>query len=630
MSSKSRISGRSRSQSRTITIAVLIVISLCVLWITAVVNILMISNHAVSTDDITTVISSNKETFNRIRSLSAISIKNRGIDRISRISPTINNSKNTNKENSNSLRTSSHMLSNEHSMKIEEKDKKIAANSFPTKEPSVSLKDSISIRLKGHKTTKSQDNKLKKIEEKNKKIIISSSNRNLSVKKTEKISRITTLKKEYELHWPPVQQNGNISTADGFDVMPITGLKVPRFWAPKPSEDINKIGTRVNKLPTIFMMIASYRDYQCHETITSAFQRSDHPERLFVGAVQQDIETDIPCTYTEVPCNEDPSQPICKYRNQISVYRMDATMATGPVTARHIGDRLYRGQYFVTQMDAHCVFVNHWDTLLIAQWQSTRNEMAVLTSYLTDLQGSIDVNGDSTRSTRPIMCSSDFEGEGGTRHLRHLTQPESYPSILDMPQLEPFWAAGFSFSRGHFKVRVPYDAYQPMVFQGEEISIGVRGFSHGYDYYAPSASVVFHEYAEASARREKVPTFWENSELHVGEAERSLKRSMSIIKLTPGVSAAEWDHTEDQRYGLGKVRDVGEFYRIFLIDPINRTAVPLCPFVNPGIMHKDFVPHLRPDGLGIDYERLRSYDTWDFLSRVKTEEEGSGESETNQ
>lgn len=30
---------------------------------------------------------------------------------------------------------------------------------------------------------------------------------------------------------------------------------------------------------------------------------------------------------------------------------------------------------------------------------------------------------------------------------------------------KPFWAAGFSFSRGHFKVQVPYDGYQPMVFQ---------------------------------------------------------------------------------------------------------------------------------------------------------------------
>lgn len=51
------------------------------------------------------------------------------------------------------------------------------------------------------------------------------------------------------------------------------------------------------------------------------------------------------------------------------------------------------------------------------------------------------------------------------RYLRHGAQPEEVAMVRDMPQLQPFWAAGFSFSRGHFKVRVPYDAYQPMVFQ---------------------------------------------------------------------------------------------------------------------------------------------------------------------
>ena len=85
-----------------------------------------------------------------------------------------------------------------------------------------------------------------------------------------------------------------------------------------------------------------------------------------------------------------------------------------------------------------------------------------------------------------------------------------------MPTLQPFWAAGFAFSRGHFVLRVPYDPYLPMLFQvpldaegaantcfcahqpcrpplakymsvlqGEEISMGVRAFTHGYDFYAP-------------------------------------------------------------------------------------------------------------------------------------------------
>ena len=48
------------------------------------------------------------------------------------------------------------------------------------------------------------------------------------------------------------------------------------------------------------------------------------------------------------------------------------------IPARHVGDRMYRGQTFVMQMDAHCQFVNHWDTKIIDQWSQTKNEMAVL------------------------------------------------------------------------------------------------------------------------------------------------------------------------------------------------------------------------------------------------------------
>jgi len=404
--------------------------------------------------------------------------------------------------------------------------------------------------------------------------------------------------------------DGTILETDGTDTMPLTGLKVPRFWAPKPGEDVNRIGSKVNGQETIFLMIASYRDFQCRETIASAFNKCDHPERLFVGAVDQWVEgEDTGCLDTPVPCEENPEQTLCKYRSQISVYRMDAQLATGPVTARHVGDRMYRGEYYVMQMDAHCLFVRHWDSLIIKQWKSTRNEMAVLSSYLTDLQGSIDFQGDSTRTTRPIMCNSDFEGMMPARYLRHGSQPEDEAVIRDMPQLQPFWAAGFSFSRGHFKVRVPYDGYQPMVFQGEEIAIGIRGFTYGYDFYAPRDSVVFHEYAEKSNRRKKIHMFWENSESHKGEGQKSLRRSMAVVGMAPDIDPSTYDHSESEKYGLGNVRELSLFYKLFLIDPLARKATQLCPFVKSGIMHKNFQPHLRPDGLGIDYSALNDFDT---------------------
>jgi len=189
----------------------------------------------------------------------------------------------------------------------------------------------------------------------------------------------------HKLQWPPVQPDGSIAPDEGEDTMPLIGLKVPRFWEAPPGTtdaELNVMGSKVNGEETIFLMIASYRDFQCRETITSAFSRADHPERLFVGAVDQTVPGDVGCLDLEVPCEQDPSQPICRHRSQISVYHMDAKYATGPVTARHVGDRMYRGESFVMQMDAHCQFVRHWDSKIISQWRATNNHMAVLRLFL--------------------------------------------------------------------------------------------------------------------------------------------------------------------------------------------------------------------------------------------------------
>ena len=57
------------------------------------------------------------------------------------------------------------------------------------------------------------------------------------------------------------------------------------------------------------------------------------------------------------------------------------------------------------------------------------------------------------------------------------------------------------------------------------------------------------------------------------------------------------------------MRDLSLFYKLFLIDASARQAVQLCPFVRPGLMHNDFQPYVRSDGLGIDYSHLLQYDT---------------------
>lgn len=132
------------------------------------------------------------------------------------------------------------------------------------------------------------------------------------------------------LKWPPMLQDGSIPSSDGFDSMPLTNLSVPKFWVPTIS-DLNKIGSKVNGDETIFLMIASYRDFQCRETVASAFMRAASPERLFVGIVDQVLPGDVNCVDTKVSCSELPEQPLCKYRDQISVYKMDARFSTGKI-----------------------------------------------------------------------------------------------------------------------------------------------------------------------------------------------------------------------------------------------------------------------------------------------------------
>jgi hypothetical protein len=96
---------------------------------------------------------------------------------------------------------------------------------------------------------------------------------------------------------------------------------------------------------------------------------------------------------------------------------------------------------------------------------------------------------------------------------------------------------------------------------------------------------------------------------HAGMGQKSLKRATAVIGMSPNLDPGSWDHSETDRYGLGTVRDVSLFYKLFLIDPVEKKATQLCPFVKSGLMHKAFQPKLRPDGLGIDYSSLQNYDT---------------------
>jgi hypothetical protein len=85
-----------------------------------------------------------------------------------------------------------------------------------------------------------------------------------------------------------------------------------------------------------------------------------------------------------------------------------------------------------------------------------------------------------------------------------------------------------------------------------------------------------------------------------------MQRLLGIVHMNPEVPASDWDHTEEERYGLGGVRTPEKFYETFGIHVEEKTTEGhLCSFVDAnGRMHKLFTPNLRPDGMGIDYNQI--------------------------
>ena len=160
----------------------------------------------------------------------------------------------------------------------------------------------------------------------------------------------------------------------------------------------------------------------------------------------------------------------------------------------------YRGEYYTLQVgyDSGIDFSRGWDDELIEQFEATSNEMAILTTYLSDAtmyQTKVNNDNMEARPERYTLCHASFEGVRPNRHLMHLrkNQLEQVQSLSRKnPQLQPYFSSEFSFSRGHFILNVPYDSHIcGLDEQEEEISMALRAFTHGYDFYTLTKSVVF-------------------------------------------------------------------------------------------------------------------------------------------
>jgi len=337
-------------------------------------------------------------------------------------------------------------------------------------------------------------------------------------------------------HWEQVQ------------VEPLPGQPAP----PPPRDDRWKYNET-----SIVVLIASFRETRCPETLHSMITKAAHPERVFAGIVQQNSAIDEDCLAgyckrmgaeltKDAATGTYLNQKGCPFYEQFRFKRLSDLEAKGPVYARALQAELVKedDDDFCMQIDAHTLFIEAWDVRILNEWGAAKNEYAVLSTYPTNVH---DLHKNSNNHWEmPHLCHASFAGPGKVANGR-----ASAAANLERPLLAPLWAAGLSFSRCHAERNVPNDINLKSVFAGEEYGRGARLWTHGYDFYSISRPIIGTYYGGEKGGGG-------SGRFDAKEIDASTKRLSTLLKW-PNSDQSDDAWKELGSYGLGKRRTLEQY-----------------------------------------------------------------------
>jgi hypothetical protein len=302
---------------------------------------------------------------------------------------------------------------------------------------------------------------------------------------------------------------------------------------------------------TIFVGISSYRDPLLAHTIKSALDHAKYPERLRFGIVEQEVL-------------EHRINPSAFFGADITYIAIDPTASRGACWARSIQMSLYNDENWLLQCDSHTIFGDDWDEYFVEMSKILRmsNKKCLISSYP---RGFTFKNGKSA----PVaddgkvighVCTKDASFDSGT--------PVTSIHPIGVDSLVPvrgfFIGAGCIFAPGKFVYDVPYDPY--LYFNGEEHSLSVRAFTHGWDVYHAPAMPIYHLFENngGDSYRKK---HWSEDE----DEDRKLKWGTLDVRAKMRLSAMLFRGEDVGRLGLGNVRTLEQFAEFSGIDYKNKT-----------------------------------------------------------
>lgn len=284
-------------------------------------------------------------------------------------------------------------------------------------------------------------------------------------------------------------------------------------------------------METIFVQIASYRDPELKPTILDCVQKAKYPERVSFGICWQNCEKE--------------REELTDFLYSLSrtrIINVDFMESEGVCWARSLTQSLYQGENYTLQIDSHMLFDKDWDVQLIEYLKNCESIKPLLSCYPNNFQ---DRNLIKDLDRKPaVMHFNGTDNDGMVKFVAYNIEE------VEKPIRGWFLAAGFIFTLGQFCLECKYDPQ--LYFHGEEISLGVRSYTKGYDVYYPPRNIIWHLY--------KIPGSYEkDSCLHWKDHSRWWERDV-ISKKRVQQLLGQQDHNIDLGdYGLGTVRTLDEY-----------------------------------------------------------------------
>ena len=281
----------------------------------------------------------------------------------------------------------------------------------------------------------------------------------------------------------------------------------------------------------VFCSVASYNDPDTERTLRTMLDGAEL--RLRIAVVLQTDDADLAGRIAALP---------------VDLVHLPLAAARGPCWARAVAEDMFDGESWCYHCDAHMRFEPGWDAELVGQAEALPGK-PILTAYQQDVR-------DQSEGQACVMDVDTF-GTHGIRWRAHIWSLDAFGG-------RPVPARGLSghsvFAPGRWVEEVPYDPR--IFFAGEETSLALRAFTHGYDLYHPCATICRHRYERAPGT-----TYWEHRADWSKRDERSRQRLAQLYG---------WERSAMVlgAYGLGRARTLTEYEAWAGISFARRAALP--------------------------------------------------------